>query len=147
MKDLGIIDILIVEDNPQDAEFIIRSLKSRNLENNLFHVEDGVEALDFLFCKGKYSDRNILSPPKIVLLDIQLPKLSGLEVLKVLKENDHTKNIPIVVVTSSREEPDMAEAYKLGANSYVVKPVDFNQFVSAMSNLGIYWLVINQPLR
>jgi two-component system response regulator len=147
MKDIGIVDVLIVEDNPQDAELIVRSLKSKNLENNLFLVEDGAEALDFLFCKGKYGDRSILSAPKVVLLDIKLPKLSGLEVLKALKENDLTKHIPIVVVTSSREEPDMIEAYKLGVNSYVVKPVDFNQFVNAMSNLGLYWLVVNQPLR
>ena len=147
MKDFGIVEILIVEDNPQDAELIVRSLKSKNLANNLYLVEDGAEALDFLFCKGKYSDRSTLLPPKVVLLDIKLPKLNGLEVLKALKGNELTKNIPIVIVTSSSEEPDMVEAYKLGVNSYVVKPVDFNQFVNAMSNLGLYWLVINQPLR
>lgn len=147
MKDLKIIEILIVEDNPSDAELTVRALKKNNLANNMFVVEDGQEAIDFLFCKGKYSDRNIENPPKIILLDLKLPKISGLEVLRMIKNDPRTADIPVVVVTSSQEEPDIKEAYKLNVNSYVVKPVDFVQFVEAMSTLGMYWLLINQPNR
>lgn len=147
MKDLKIIEILIVEDNPSDAELTVRALKKNNLANNLFVVEDGQEAIDFLFCKGKYSSRNIDNPPKVILLDLKLPKISGLEVLRMIKSDPRTADIPVVVVTSSQEEPDIKEAYKLNVNSYVVKPVDFVQFVEAMSTLGLYWLLINQPNR
>lgn len=147
MKDLKIIEILIVEDNPSDAELTVRALKKNNLANNMFVVEDGQEAIDFLFCKGKYSDRNIENPPKIILLDLKLPKISGLEVLRMIKNDPRTADIPVVVVTSSQEEPDIKEAYKLNVNSYVVKPVNFVQFVEAMSTLGMYWLLINQPNR
>jgi two-component system, response regulator len=147
MKDLNIIEILIVEDNPSDAELTVRALKKNNLANNMFVVEDGQEAIDFLFCKGKYSDRNIENPPKVILLDLKLPKISGLEVLRMIKSDPRTADIPVVVVTSSQEEPDIKEAYKLNVNSYVVKPVDFMQFVEAMGTLGLYWLLINQPNR
>jgi two-component system, response regulator len=147
MNNFDQVDILIVEDNPHDAELAIRALKKNNLANNLIVVEDGAEAFDFFFCRGKFSERRMINTPKVVLLDLKLPKISGLEVLKVIKSDPRTSLIPIVAVTSSQEEPDMREAYKLGVNSYVVKPLDFDQFVMAMSNLGLYWLLINKPLR
>jgi len=147
MKDFNAVEILIVEDNPRDAELTLRALKKNNLANNVLIAHDGAEALDFLFCKGKFEKRKISSPPKVVLLDLKLPKVSGLEVLKIVKEDKRTCCIPIVVVTSSKEEPDMKEAYDLGVNSYVVKPVDFDQFINAMSSLGLYWLLVNEPLK
>jgi len=138
------IEILLVEDNPRDAELMIRAFKKRNLANNLIHVDDGAKALDYLFCKGKYAD-NINHPlPKIVLLDLKLPKINGLEVLKQIKETESTHTIPVVIVTSSAEDPDIKLAYELGANSYVVKPVNFESFTEVMSNLGMYWLLINK---
>jgi two-component system response regulator len=139
------VDILLVEDNPQDAELTIRALKKHNLANRLFAVEDGAEALDFIFCRGKYEDRNLANPPKVVLLDLKLPKVDGLEVLRTLRQNDATRSLPVVIVTSSREDPDIKAAYALGANSYVVKPVDFDAFSEAVSSLGLYWLLVNQP--
>ena len=141
------IEILLVEDNSRDAELMIRALKKRNLANNLIHVEDGSEALDFLFNRGKYEERQNNASPKIVLLDLKLPKLNGLEVLREIKKNEHTRRIPVVIVTSSAEDPDIKLAYELGANSYVVKPVNFEAFTEVMSNLGLYWLLINQHLR
>lgn len=145
MSDLNAIDILLVEDNPHDAELCIRALKKSNLANNLFIVEDGAEALDFIFCRNKYSERNVLNPTKVVLLDLKLPKVDGLEVLKTIRGDEKTRLIPVVMVTSSRQDSDIKEAYKLGVNSYVVKPVDFDQFVEAMGKLGLYWLLINEP--
>ena len=145
MNDLGIVDILLVEDNPHDAELTIRAIKKRNMANPLHLVEDGAQALDFIFCRGVYGDRDISKPPKVILLDLKLPKVSGLEVLKILKSEERTRAIPVVVVTSSQEDPDVKAAYALGANSYVVKPVEFDAFVDAMSNLGLYWLLVNQP--
>jgi two-component system response regulator len=145
MNDLGIVDILLVEDNPHDAELTIRAIKKRNMANPLHLVEDGAQALDFILCRGVYGDRDISKPPKVILLDLKLPKVSGLEVLKILKSEERTKAIPVVVVTSSQEDPDVKAAYALGANSYVVKPVEFDAFVDAMSNLGLYWLLVNQP--
>lgn len=139
------VDILLVEDNPQDAELAIRALKKNNLANRLYHVEDGAEALDFLFCRGAYSQREPYTQPKIVLLDLKLPKVGGLEVLKVIKEDPRTKAIPVIIVTSSNQDPDIKTAYSLGANSYVVKPVNFDDFFKAMNNLGFYWLMLNQP--
>jgi two-component system, response regulator len=139
------VDILLVEDNPQDAELTTRALKKRNLANRLFVVEDGAEALEFIFCRGKYAEREFTSSPKIVLLDIRLPKLNGLEVLDAIKKDERTRAIPVVMITSSNEDPDIKMAYALGANSYVVKPVDFDAFLEAMSNLGFYWLLLNQP--
>ena len=147
MKDIKIIDILIVEDDPCDAELTVKALKKNNLANSLYVVEDGQEAIDFLFCRGKYSGRNFEYPPKVILLDLKLPKISGLEVLRIIKNDPRTADIPLVVVTSSQEEPDIKEAYKLNVNSYVVKPVDFVQFIEAMSTLGLYWLLINHPNR
>jgi two-component system, response regulator len=139
------VDILLVEDNPQDAELAIRALKKHNLANNLYHVEDGAEALDFLFCRGAYAHREPCARPKIVLLDLKLPKVGGLEVLKAIKDDPGTKTIPVVIVTSSSQDPDIETAYSLGANSYVVKPVNFDDFFNAMNNLGFYWLMLNQP--
>jgi two-component system response regulator len=138
-------EILLVEDNPQDAELTIRSLKKQNLANRLTTVEDGAEALDFVFCRGKYATRGLEQRPKVILLDLKLPKVSGLEVLRALKADDRTRSIPVVIVTSSREDPDIKAAYALGANSYVVKPVDFDSFMEAVSTLGLYWLLVNQP--
>ena len=139
------VDILLVEDNPQDAELTTRALKKHNLANRLITVEDGAEALDFLLCRGKYATRDVGHPPKVVLLDLKLPKVSGLEVLRALKQDEKTRAIPVVIVTSSREDPDIKTAYALGANSYVVKPVDFDAFAEAVSSLGLYWLLVNQP--
>jgi two-component system, response regulator len=139
------VDILLVEDNPQDAELTVRALKKKNLANHLVAVEDGAEALDFLFCRGKFASRPFGTSPQVVLLDLKLPKVSGLEVLKAMKENSKTRAIPVVVVTSSREDPDIEAAYALGANSYVVKPVDFDAFAEAVSSIGLYWLMVNQP--
>jgi len=140
------VDVLLVEDNPQDAELTVRVFKKQNLANRIHTVEDGAEALDFLFCRGEYVSRNGAENPKVVLLDLKLPKVSGLEVLHAMKNNKETRDIPVVIVTSSREDPDIAEAYSLGANSYVVKPVDFKSFADAMSKVGYYWLLVNQGL-
>ena len=147
MTDTEAVDILLVEDNPQDAELTTRALKKNNLANRLFTVEDGAEALDFVFCRGKYATRDNGHSPKVVLLDLKRPKVSGLEVLRALKQDERTRAIPVVVVTSSREDPDIKTAYGLGANSYVVKPVDFDAFAEAVSSLGLYWLLVNQPPR
>ena len=145
MTDTEAVDILLVEDNPQDAELTTRALKKNNLANRLITVEDGAEALDFIFCRGKYATRNNGQSPKVVLLDLKLPKVSGLEVLRALKQDEKTRSIPVVIVTSSREDPDIKTAYALGANSYVVKPVDFDAFAESVSSLGLYWLLVNQP--
>jgi two-component system response regulator len=147
MEDFNAVEILIVEDDPRDAELTLRALRKNNLANNVLIAEDGAEALDFFFCKGKFEMRKISSPPKVVLLDLKLPKVSGLEVLRAVKADKRTSHIPIVIVTSSKQEPDMKDAYDLGANSYVVKPVDFDQFLNAMSSLGLYWLLVNEPLK
>jgi len=145
MGNSDIIDILLVEDNPRDAELTTRAIKKHNLANPVHVVEDGAEALDFIFCRGAYADREPSRLPKVIFLDLKLPKLSGLEVLKAIKSEERTRFIPVVVVTSSREDPDIKAAYALGANSYVVKPVNFDAFIEAMSSLGLYWLLVNQP--
>ena len=145
MTDFNPVDILIVEDNPHDAELTIRALKKQNLANNIFLVEDGAEALDFIFCRGIYEARKFSIPPKVVFLDLKLPKVSGLEVLKEIKSNPGTRHLPVGVVSSSKENPDIETAYELGANSYVVKPVDFDNFVQAMSSAGLFWLLVNEP--
>lgn len=147
MNEIEPVEILLVEDNPRDAELTIRALKKNNLANHLVHVVDGAEALDFLFAHGKYEGRKVENTPRVILLDLKLPKVSGLEVLRKLKEDKRTRMIPVVVVTSSTEDPDMETAYALGANSYVVKPVQFDNFFEAMRHLGIYWLIVNQPLK
>ncbi|MFQ5953285.1 MAG: response regulator [Candidatus Omnitrophota bacterium] len=136
------VEILLVEDNPADVELTLRALKKHNLANKVYTVKDGEEALDYVFCKGKYADINGI--PKLVLLDLKLPKVSGLEVLREMKSNETTKIIPVVVLTSSKEEKDMVESYKLGVNSYIQKPVDFDKFLSTVSELGLYWLLLNK---
>ena len=141
------IEILLVEDNARDAELTVRALKKHNLANNLYIAKDGAEALDFLLCKGKYAKRDLTNLPKVVFLDLKLPKVSGLEVLKTIKGDKRISKIPVVVVTSSSEEPDVKEAYRLGANSYVLKPLDFEKFMTAISKLGYYWLVVNYPYK
>ena len=143
----NVVEILLVEDNPRDAELTIRALKKKNLANSLFHVEDGVEALDFLFARGKYSDRDINDTPKVVLLDLKIPRIDGLEVLTAIKADERTQAIPVVIVTSSAEDPDVKKAYQLGANSYVIKPVQFDGFMEAMVRVGIYWLMVNHPIK
>lgn len=145
MNNFDAVEILIVEDNPNDAELTARVLKEQNLANKIFIVGDGEEALDFIFCRRKYAERKPCSLMKVIFLDLKLPKVSGLEVLKELKANQKTKKLPVVIVTSSREDPDIETAYELGANSYVVKPVQFDAFRQAMSNAGLFWLLINQP--
>ena len=147
MEDINAIEILIVEDNPRDAELTLRALRKNNLANHVLIAQDGAEALDFFFCRGKFQNRSFSNPPKVVLLDLKLPKVSGLEVLKLVKADERTSHIPIVIVTSSREEPDIQKAYEYGVNSYVVKPVNFEQFLNAMSSLGLYWLLVNEPLK
>lgn len=139
------LEILLVEDNPQDAELTIRALKRRNLANQLIHVQDGQAALDFIFGTGAYAGRDVHAQPKVVLLDLKLPKIDGIEVLRRIRADERTKMLPVVVLTSSREDRDVIETYKLGTNSYIVKPVDFENFAEAVSNLGLYWLVLNQP--
>ncbi len=139
------VEILLVEDSPSDAELAMRSLKKNNLANNVVHVADGEEALDFVFASGKYAERKIEDVPRVVLLDLKLPRVDGLEVLKVMKEDERTKSIPVVVLTSSREEHDLVTSYSLGVNSYIIKPVDFEKFSAAIRDLGLYWLVLNQP--
>ena len=139
------VDVLLVEDNLDDAELTIRELKKNGMANNLFHVQDGEEALDFIFAKGKYADtRDILYPPRLILLDIQMPKVSGIEVLEKVKANENTKTTPVVILTSSKEDPDIQKCYALGANSYIVKPVNFEGFATSIKNLGFYWLLLNQ---
>jgi len=139
------VEILLVEDNSEDAELTIRALKKKNLANRLLWLEDGEEALDYIFCRNRYAERNIDRPPKVILLDLKLPKLSGLDVIKAIRADDRVRKIPIVIVTSSREDPDIQAAYDMMVNSYVVKPVNFDQFFEAMSSLGFYWLLVNQP--
>lgn len=147
MNDHEVVEILLVEDNPQDAELTIRALKKHNLANRLVHVEDGAEALDFLFGRGKYEGRPTDISPRVVLLDLKLPKVNGLEVLRAMKNDPRLQAIPVVMVTSSAEHPDVKTAYDLGANGYVIKPVQFDSFVEAMSKVGIYWLMVNHPLK
>lgn len=141
------VDVLIVEDNPHDSELFIRALKKSNMGTSLFVAVDGEEALSFLFCKGKFEQRRQNKAIKVVFLDLKLPKISGLEVLKEIKNNTDTNKTPIVVVSSSAEDPDIQKAYELGANGYVVKPLDFNDFQTAMSAAGTYWLSVNEPPR
>jgi len=143
MSDIEV-EILLVEDNPNDAELAIRALKKQNLGNNLIHVEDGAEALDFIYGTGKYSSRNTNNVPKVILLDLKLPKVSGIEVLQKVKADPRTKSIPVVVLTSSAEDPDIKKCYELGANSYIVKPVQFDNFAKTIANIGLYWVVVNK---
>jgi CheY-like chemotaxis protein len=138
------IEIILVEDSMEDADLIMRSLKKNNLSNSVVHLKDGAEALDFMFAKGEYTSRNILDKPKVILLDLKMPKIDGLQVLRELKSDHRTKSIPVVIMTSSREDRDIVESHELGVNSYVVKPVSFENFAKAVADLGLYWLMINQ---
>jgi two-component system response regulator len=141
------VEILLVEDNPNDAELTLRALRTRHLANQVFVARDGAEALDFFFGDDKHPLREFGVTPKVILLDLKLPKVDGLEVLRRLKADARTRSLPVVVLTSSREEPDIATAYRLGANSYIVKPVDFEAFARAISEVGLYWLLLNEPPR
>jgi len=138
------VDILLIEDNPIDVELAIRALKKSGLVNNIIVVNDGEDALDFIYCKNKYENRKHGDIPKIILLDLKLPKVNGLEVLKILKSDEDKKIIPVIVLTSSNQEKDMVESYKLGVNSYIQKPVDFDQFVESVKQIGMYWLLLNK---
>lgn len=139
------VEILLVEDNPTDAELTMRALKRKNMANQVVWVKDGAEALDFIFATGIYSDRNPEDLPKLILLDLRMPKVDGLEVLQKIKAEEKTRQIPVVVLTSSNEDRDIVESYKLGVNSYVSKPVEFDEFIDAVSTLGFYWMLINNP--
>lgn len=138
------IEILLVEDNPRDAEMTLRAMRKRNLANHIVHAKDGQEALDWLFGAGDYAGRDPKVHPKVVLLDLKLPKVDGLEVLRAIRGDERTRLMPVVVMTSSQEQRDVIESYKLGVNSYVVKPVDFDAFSTAVADLGHYWLLVNQ---
>jgi CheY-like chemotaxis protein len=141
------VTILLVEDSPDDVELAMRALRKQNLLNDVIHAEDGVEALDFMYGRGRFQGRDLSEQPKLILLDLKLPRLDGLEVLATLKADENLRHIPIVMLTSSREDPDIKQAYKLGANSYIVKPVDFEQFITAVADVGYYWMLINQPAK
>lgn len=141
------IEILLVEDNPDDVELTLRALRKHNLANNVQVVRDGAEALEFIFGTGAYAGRDINHKPRVIFLDLKLPKVDGLEVLRKVKADERTKTIPVVVLTSSHEERDVVESYKLGVNSYITKPVDFDKFVLTVKELGFYWLLLNKPPR
>lgn len=144
---LNEVEVLLVEDNPNDAELTMRALKKRNLANKLFHAKDGAEALEFVFAQGRFLHRRVENGPKVVLLDLKLPKIDGLEVLRRIKSDERTKKIPVVVMTSSREDKDLDTCYENGVNGYVVKPVEFEDFCRAVSELGFYWLLLNETPR
>lgn len=139
------LQILLVEDNSSDAEMTIYALQKNKLVNQLLHLEDGAQALDLLFGRGVYSERNLELMPAVILLDLKMPKVDGLEVLKAIRSEERTRRIPVIILTSSKEDPDIMKAYDLGANSYVVKPVAFDDFQKAIANLGYYWLFLNEP--
>lgn len=141
------VEILLVEDNMTDAELAMRALKKAKIANNILHLKDGAEALDYLFGKGIYSERDLTILPKVILLDIKMPKVDGIEVLRQLKAGEHTKFIPVVIMTSSSEEKDIISSYELGVNSYVVKPVGFEDFAKAVSELGLYWMLLNKSIN
>ena len=141
------VEILLVEDNASDAEMTILALKKNNLANKLLHVKDGAAALDFIFSEGEYANKEIENKLKVILLDLKMPKVSGLEVLQKIRTDERTKTIPVVVLTSSKEDPDIKKCYALQANSYVVKPVEFDEFKKAIADLGLYWMIVNQHLQ
>ena len=145
MSENSIVEILLVEDSDEDLELTLRALNRAHLSNHIHIARDGVEALEFLFCEGPHTGRRIENGPKVVLLDLKLPRIDGLEVLHRIKGDPRTRAIPVVVLTSSKEQNDVLESYKIGVNSYIVKPVDFERFVQAVQNLGMYWLLLNQP--
>jgi len=141
----GGVDILLVEDNPNDAELALHAFRKHKLTNKIHLVRDGAEALEFIFRTGAYAERDPAEQPRVILLDIKLPKVDGLEVLRRIKGDDSTKSIPVVMLTSSREERDIIDGYRLGVNSYIVKPVEVDQFTNAVRELGMYWLLLNKP--
>ena len=145
MTENNAVEILLVEDNPQDLELALRALQKAKITNSIQVVRDGAEALEFIFCTGQYATRNIEQGPRVILLDLKLPKFDGLEVLKRIKGDPRTRMIPVVVLTSSKEQSDVVESYHLGVNSYIVKPVNFEGFAKAVGDLGFYWLLLNQP--
>ena len=145
MSESHIVEVLLVEDSPQDLELTLRAFKKANLSNRIEVARDGAEAIEFLFCEGAHAGRKIEDGPKVVLLDLKLPKIDGMEVLRRMKSDPRTRSIPVVVLTSSKEQKDVIESYHLGVNSYIVKPVNFERFVTAVQELGYYWLLLNQP--
>ncbi|HEX4634288.1 MAG TPA: response regulator [Gemmatimonadales bacterium] len=145
MADADQVEILLVEDSSEDAELTLRALKKHNLANRIHHAKDGVEALDFLFARGPHADQSTLRMLRVVLLDLKLPRVDGIEVLSQMRADPRTKLVPVVVLTSSREYPDISRCYALGVNSYIVKPVEFEEFIKVVSSLGLYWLLLNQP--
>lgn len=145
MNETNTAELLLVEDNPQDLELAMRALRKADLANRVHVARDGAEAIEYIFCEGAFSDRKISDGPRVILLDLKLPKVDGLEVLKRLKTDPRTKAIPVVVLTSSKEQSDIVASYHYGVNSYIVKPVDFERFTEAVRTLGLYWLLLNQP--
>ena len=145
MNDTNEVEILLVEDNQDDLDMTLRALRKANLTNKIQPARDGAEALEFIFCQGAFAGRKFENPPKVILLDLKLPKIDGMEVLARIKGDSRTKTIPVVVLTSSKEQKDVIESYNLGVNSYLVKPVNFEGFASAIQELGMYWLLLNQP--
>lgn len=139
------VEILFVEDSIDDANLTIRALTKSGFTNKLHHVKDGAEALDFIYCKGIYASRNIMENPKMILLDLKMPKVSGMQVLEKIKFDPDFKSIPVVILTSSKEDPDIKRCYALGANSYIVKPVDSNKFFEAIKEIGLYWMILSEP--
>ncbi|MBO6522416.1 MAG: response regulator [Balneolaceae bacterium] len=144
MKEDKTVEILLVEDSNHDAELTLRALKKNNITNNIVRLRNGEEALDFIFGRGEYQQRSIKNQPKVVLLDLKMPKVDGMEVLKEIRNNKETENLPVVILTSSKEERDVIESYKLGVNSFIVKPVEFGSFTKAVAEIGFYWVLLNQ---
>lgn len=144
MSNQSAVEILLVEDKPSDVELTIRAFKKNNLSNNVLVAKDGAEALDVIFGTGEHADRDVENLPRVILLDLKLPKISGLEVLEKVKSDERTRDIPVVVLTSSQEDKDIQECYRLGVNSYIVKPVEFDKFLETVRELGLYWLLLNQ---
>ena len=144
MESFEQVDILLAEDSPEDAEMTQRALRKHNLGNRFYWVKDGAEALDFLFCSGAYAGREPSRPPKLLLLDIKMPRVDGIEVLRQVKADERTRLVPVVVMTSSNEERDVVESYRLGVNSYIVKPVDFGAFIEVVAKIGLYWVLTNR---
>lgn len=145
MNEENFVEILLVEDNKNDAELALMALEESNLSNHVVWLKNGREALDFIFAEGQYADRDIISQPRVILLDLKMPKVDGLEVLRKIRADNRTKKIPVAILTSSKEEKDIIESYELGVNSYIVKPVDFDQFTKSVKDIGYYWALINQP--
>jgi CheY-like chemotaxis protein len=139
------VEILLVDDNASDVELTVRALRRHKLANNIHIAEDGQEALDFVFCRGAHADRSLGAPPKVIFLDLKMPKVDGIDVLRAIRGDARTKMIPVVILTSSKEQRDIVEGYKLGVNAYIQKPVDFDEFRRVIEQMGLFWLVVNQP--